>query len=147
MIEHVGLNKTTFAPPPLRFEAGTPAIAEAIGFGAAVDYMTGLGMARVQQQEAELSGYLYQQVVLLSDSVLLWQQVVCAPGLPAVQLCLSCLGSAHPNAIARPPARLPLLMQCSWPVKSHGACPSAKRSAVFCPVEGREWADNLWAAP
>ena len=62
MIDRVTLHETTYAPPPSRFEAGTPAIAEAIGFGAAVDYLTGIGMARLQQREAELGGYLYQQV-------------------------------------------------------------------------------------
>lgn len=62
MIERVTLDDTTFAPPPSRFEAGTPGIAEAIGFGAAVDYLEGIGMARLQQREAELGGYLYQQV-------------------------------------------------------------------------------------
>ncbi|KAK9794013.1 hypothetical protein WJX73_000408 [Symbiochloris irregularis] len=62
MIDHVGLQESTYAPPPGRFEAGTPAIAEAIGFGAAVDYLSELGMARVQQREAELGGYLYQQL-------------------------------------------------------------------------------------
>ena len=46
MIETVTMAKTTFAPPPARFEAGTPPIAEAIGLGAAVDYLTALGMAR-----------------------------------------------------------------------------------------------------
>lgn len=66
MIELVTLDNTTFAAPPLRFEAGTPAIAEAIGFGAAVDYLSDIGMARLQQREAELGGYLYQQVLLYS---------------------------------------------------------------------------------
>lgn len=37
------------APPPLKFEAGTPAIAEAIGFGAAIDYLNRLGMKEVHE--------------------------------------------------------------------------------------------------
>lgn len=53
-----------YAEPPLRFEAGTPAIAEAIGLGAACDYLSGIGMARVQRSEEQLGGYLYQQVRL-----------------------------------------------------------------------------------
>ena len=65
MIERVELNDTTFAAPPSRFEAGTPAIAEAIGFGAAVDYLSDIGMDRLQQREAELGGYLHQQVMML----------------------------------------------------------------------------------
>ena len=62
MIETVGLHESTYAPPPTRFEAGTPAIAEAIGFGAAADYVRGIGMDRIQRLEAELGGYLHQEV-------------------------------------------------------------------------------------
>ena len=62
MIETVGLHESTYAPPPTRFEAGTPAIAEAIGFGAAADYVRGIGMDRIQRVEAELGGYLHQEV-------------------------------------------------------------------------------------
>ncbi len=47
MIQDVFLDHSTYAPPPARFEAGTPAIGEAIGLGAACDYLTGLGMAQV----------------------------------------------------------------------------------------------------
>ena len=44
MIETVTMATTTYAPPPARFEAGTPPIAEAVALGAAVDYLTALGM-------------------------------------------------------------------------------------------------------
>ena len=46
MIETVAMEGTTFAAPPHRFEAGTPMIAEAVGLGAAVDYLTALGHGR-----------------------------------------------------------------------------------------------------
>jgi cysteine desulfurase/selenocysteine lyase len=58
----VFLDHSTYAPPPSRFEPGTPPIAEAIGAGAAADYISDLGMARIQGYEHELGGYLYQQV-------------------------------------------------------------------------------------
>lgn len=45
-----------------RFEAGTPAIAEAVGFGAACDYLTALGMDKVAAYEKQLGTYLYEQV-------------------------------------------------------------------------------------
>ena len=57
MIETVTMEKTTFAPPPARFEAGTPPIAEAIALGAAVDYLTALGMGEIHRHEQELTGY------------------------------------------------------------------------------------------
>jgi len=52
--QDVFLDHSTFAPPPARFEAGTPAIGEAIGLGAAVDYLQGLGMQNVHAFEKEL---------------------------------------------------------------------------------------------
>jgi cysteine desulfurase/selenocysteine lyase len=56
-IETVTMELTTFAPPPARFEAGTPPIAEAIGLGAATDYLSALGMRAVHQHEQEITGY------------------------------------------------------------------------------------------
>jgi cysteine desulfurase / selenocysteine lyase len=57
MIETVDLAGTTFAAPPHRFEAGTPMIAEAVGLGAAVDYLSALGMDNVAAHEHELVEY------------------------------------------------------------------------------------------
>jgi len=57
MIETVTMERTTYAKPPTRFEAGTPPIAEAVGLGAAVDYLTGLGMEAVRAHEQELTAY------------------------------------------------------------------------------------------
>ncbi len=57
MIENVTLAGTTYAPPPMRFEAGTPPIAEAVGLGAAVDYLTAIGMPAVWAHEQEIAAY------------------------------------------------------------------------------------------
>lgn len=62
MIDVVTLEKTTFAAPPSRFEAGTPAIAEAIGFGAACDYLQHIGMDNVEAYEKHLGLYLHSKV-------------------------------------------------------------------------------------
>lgn len=59
MIQDVFMDRSTYAPPPARFEAGTPAIGEAIALGAACDYLTKIGMDRVHAYENELGGYLY----------------------------------------------------------------------------------------
>jgi cysteine desulfurase/selenocysteine lyase len=56
-IETVTMVKTTFAPAPAKFEGGTPPIAQAIGLGAAVDYLTAVGMPAVEAHEHELMGY------------------------------------------------------------------------------------------
>src|ERR1700754_3813776 len=56
MIELVRMEGSTYAPPPQRFEAGVPMTSQAVGLGAAVDYLTGLGMSRVFAHELELTG-------------------------------------------------------------------------------------------
>ncbi|NGM14412.1 cysteine desulfurase [Verrucosispora sp. WMMA2044] len=57
MIETVTMGGSTYAAPPARFEAGTPPIAEAVALGAAVDYLTGIGMRSIQWHEKQLTAY------------------------------------------------------------------------------------------
>lgn len=54
MIETVRFEKTTFAKPPLKFEAGTPAIAEIVGLGPALDYVKNLGAEQIETYEESL---------------------------------------------------------------------------------------------
>ncbi|GAB3492379.1 cysteine desulfurase [Amycolatopsis cihanbeyliensis] len=56
MIEMVRMEGSTFAPPPQRFEAGVPMTSQAVGLGAAVDYLTEIGMDRIAAHERELTG-------------------------------------------------------------------------------------------
>lgn len=62
MIETVTLEKSTYAKPPAKFEAGTPAIAEIIGLGAAIDYLESLGFDWIQRQEEELLKYATERL-------------------------------------------------------------------------------------
>ncbi|CAN6467605.1 unnamed protein product [Victoria cruziana] len=62
MIADVFLDHSTYAEPPSRFEAGTPAIAEAIGLGAAIDYLSSIGMHRIHNYELELANHLYHSL-------------------------------------------------------------------------------------
>ena len=57
MIEVVEMARSTYAPPPHRFEAGTPPIAQAVGLGAAIEYLTRLGMDAIAEHEHELTRY------------------------------------------------------------------------------------------
>jgi cysteine desulfurase/selenocysteine lyase len=57
MIETVTMQGATYAPPPARFEAGTPPIAESVGLGAAVDYLTAIGMDNVAAHEQDITAY------------------------------------------------------------------------------------------
>jgi cysteine desulfurase / selenocysteine lyase len=62
MIEAVTLEASTFAPPPARFEAGTPKIAQVIGLGAALDYVAAVGLAPIGAREDELLAYATDRV-------------------------------------------------------------------------------------
>ena len=62
MIKTVTFEKTTYADPPNRFEAGTPAIASQIGLGAAIDYLNSIGRDRAATYEAELLRYATERV-------------------------------------------------------------------------------------
>jgi cysteine desulfurase/selenocysteine lyase len=66
MIDEVTMAGSTFAAVPHKFEAGTPPIAQAVGLGAAVDYLTELGMAAVHAHEQELTAYLLDGLATVS---------------------------------------------------------------------------------
>jgi cysteine desulfurase/selenocysteine lyase len=57
MIEVVRMTGSTYAPPPARFEAGTPPIAQAVGLGAALDYLAGIGMDKIAAHEQAVTAY------------------------------------------------------------------------------------------
>jgi cysteine desulfurase/selenocysteine lyase len=58
MIDEVTMERSTYAGLPHKYEAGTPPITQAVGIGAAVDYLTDLGMDAIHEHEVELTGYL-----------------------------------------------------------------------------------------
>jgi cysteine desulfurase/selenocysteine lyase len=63
MIKKVQFEETTWGDLPHKFEAGTSPIAEAVGFGAAVDYITGVGLEAIEQHEHELVSYALERLV------------------------------------------------------------------------------------
>lgn len=62
MISEVFFDHSTYGDLPHKFEAGTPAIGEAIALGAAVDYLSSIGMDRIHAYEAELTTYLFKRL-------------------------------------------------------------------------------------
>jgi cysteine desulfurase/selenocysteine lyase len=67
MINEVTRDKVTYNEPPHRFEAGTPPIVQAIGLGAAVDYMQKVGRARIHAHEMALSDYAHERLSQLNS--------------------------------------------------------------------------------
>lgn len=70
MISSVSFDEVRWAAPPARFEAGTSAIAEVIGLGAAVDWLADLGMDTVRAHEAELTAYALERLGAEDDVTL-----------------------------------------------------------------------------
>jgi cysteine desulfurase / selenocysteine lyase len=67
MISEVYFDYSTYGELPHKFEAGTPAIGEAIALGTAVDYLSKIGMDNIHNYEAELTAYLFKQLETIRD--------------------------------------------------------------------------------
>lgn len=65
MIEIVRMTGSTYAPPPARFEAGTPPIMQAVGLGAAIDYLNTLGMADIAAHEQAMTDYAIKRLTAI----------------------------------------------------------------------------------
>lgn len=81
MIADVFLDHSTYAELPHKFEAGTPAIGEAVGLGAAINYLNSLGMEAVEAYEHELAEYLYESLTAFEEVT------VYGPPPPRAALC------------------------------------------------------------
>jgi len=94
MIQDVFLDHSTYTGLPHKFEAGTPAIAEVVALGAAVNYLNGLGMSTVAAWEAELGAYLYDRLTAFE------QVTVYGPPTHRVALCAFNIEGVHPSDLA-----------------------------------------------
>ncbi len=70
MIKEVHLDQSTWNDIPWKFEAGTPDIAGAVGLGAAIDYLSALGMEHVQRHEQEIIHYAWEKMKKIKDVIL-----------------------------------------------------------------------------
>lgn len=94
MIRTVSQEGVIYGEPPFKFEAGTPPIVQAIGLGAAIDYVDGLGRAAVAAHEAELGAYAHERLSRM-NSVRIYGT---APGKGAIVS--FALEGAHPHDVA-----------------------------------------------
>lgn len=67
MIETVTMGSSTYAPAPHKFEAGTPPIAQAVGLGAAIDYLSNVGMAKIAAHEHAITEYAVNRLQEVPD--------------------------------------------------------------------------------
>ena len=94
MISRVTFEKTTYQDPPYRFEAGTPPIAQAIGLGAAVKYVEGLGMRNIAAHEHDILAYARRQLANIEG----YQEVGTVPDKTAIISFL--VNGLHPFDVA-----------------------------------------------
>lgn len=95
MIRTVHLRESTWNDLPWKFEAGTPAIAEAIGLGAAVDYLKELGMDAVHQHEQEITAYAMEQLRSVPELTIYGPAAELRGGVISFTL-----GDIHPHDLA-----------------------------------------------
>ena len=95
MIRHVGLRESTWNDLPWKFEAGTPAIAEAIGLGVAVDYLNTLSMEWVIQHEREMTAYAMEQLRAVPELTIYGPDASQRGGVMSFTL-----GDIHPHDLA-----------------------------------------------
>jgi cysteine desulfurase/selenocysteine lyase len=96
MIADVTLYDSRWAPIPHKFEAGTPPIAQAIGFGAAIDYLDKIGMPAVREHEMDITSYALERLAEVPDVKVVGPSDVSVRG-GAVSFEL---GDVHPHDVA-----------------------------------------------
>ena len=99
MIDQVYLDRFTFGELPHKFEAGTPAIGEAIALGAAVDYLTAIGMDNIHAYEQELTAYLFSKLREIPDLKIYGPQPQ-ADGSGRAALASFSVGEVHANDLS-----------------------------------------------
>jgi len=96
MIRSVALDRTSWNELPYKFEAGTPAIAEAYGFGAAIDYLSEIGLPAIEAHEHELTGYALERLAELD-----WVRVFGPPADRRAGIVSFEVKGIHPHDVAQ----------------------------------------------
>lgn len=131
MIRQVHLDHSTWNDLPWKFEAGTPAIAEAIGLGVAVDYLTALGMDNVRAHERALTAYALEQFRALEGVRVLGPQ---DPDLRGGVIAFDIAG-AHPHDVAQIFDREGICVRaghhCAMPLHEHYGLAATTRASFY----------------
>jgi cysteine desulfurase/selenocysteine lyase len=128
MISSVTLEKSEWADLPHKFEAGTPAIAQAIGLGAAIDYVKAIGVERIGAHERDLITYATQRLSAVDGLRLIG---TAAGKVSVVSFVMDC---AHPHDIATIVDRQGVAVRaghhCAQPLMDHLDLSSTARASV-----------------
>ncbi len=130
MIREVQLSGSTWNDLPHKFEAGTPPIIEAVGLGAAVDYLTALGMERVHRHEQSLVAYAMQRLVGISELTIYGPPADRRGGVVSFTL-----GEIHPHDLAtlldREGIAIRAGLHCAQPLHEHLGLTASARASFY----------------
>ncbi|MEU1283800.1 cysteine desulfurase [Kitasatospora sp. NPDC005856] len=97
MIETVTMGSSTYAPAPHKFEAGTPPIAQAVGLGAAIDYLQDIGMEKIAAHEHAITEYAVERLLEVPDLRIIGPRTAVDRGA-AISFTL---GDIHPHDVGQ----------------------------------------------
>ncbi|MDQ1641679.1 MAG: cysteine desulfurase / selenocysteine lyase [Actinomycetota bacterium] len=129
MIELVTMQRSTYAALPHKFEAGTPPVAQAVGLGAAVDYLSGLGMERVAEHEHAITAYALDRLQAVDGLRVIGPTTPDARGA-AISFVL---GDLHPHDVGQVLDELGIAVRvghhCARPVCERFGVPATTRAS------------------
>ena len=131
MIETVTMTAATWAPAPRKFEAGVPNMAQAVGLGAAIDYLTALGMSNVHDHEVELTKYLIEKLLQVPDL-----KIVGPTDLDSRGGTVSfTVGEIHPHDLGQYVDSQGVAVRtghhCAWPLTRKLGVPATTRASLY----------------
>ena len=129
MIVSVSLEKSSFKQPPHRFEAGTPNIAGAIGLGAAIDYLEGIGRDQIFKHDVDLAQYALERMAKLPGLRIIGPMNHRAGVISFV------MDAAHPHDLTTFADRYGLAMRgghhCNQPLMKRFGVPGTTRASFY----------------
>jgi cysteine desulfurase/selenocysteine lyase len=137
MIKTVRVEGTTYHDLPWKFEAGTQAIAEVIGLGAAVDYLNGLGMDAVRAHELEITDYAYEALTDIDGLTLYGPPPARRAGVISFSL-----AGIHPHDLATIADRDQVCLRaghhCAMPLMTRLGIPATARASFYVYTQKEE---------
>ena len=131
MIENVTMESATWAPAPKKFEAGVPNMAQAVGLGAALTYLTGIGMEKIHQHEIALTKYLLEGLSAISDLRIIGPKTTELRG----GVVSFTLGDIHPHDLGQYLDSQGIAVRtghhCAWPLTRKLGVPATTRASVY----------------
>ncbi len=130
MIQSVELEKTSFNSLPWKFEAGTPAIVECVGLGAAIDYLEAIGMDAIAAHEREITAYAYERLSAVDGLAILGPPAADRGGVISFTF-----ASAHPHDVAQIVDRRGVCVRaghhCTQPLMRRFGVPATTRASFY----------------